>query len=63
MHKEVLRHAASVDIYALISLAIFVAFFIGLFVFVYKRSKSDWQKIAETVLDQPFEQKSIEEKL
>ncbi len=51
MYKDVLRSITDIDIFPVIAIVIFMVFFIGLFVYVFKLDKKEVHKMASMPLD------------
>lgn len=51
MYKEVLRSMEGVGIFPSIALIIFLGFFIGLLIYLYKKGKSYWDDAAHLPLE------------
>ncbi len=52
MHKDVIRTIAEVDLFPVISILIFFAFFVGLLVYVFRLSKKEVKDLAAIPLQE-----------
>lgn len=62
MYKEVLRSMEGVSIFPIITLLLFMAFFIGLIIYLVKKGKSHWKDAANLPLESDEPEESDESK-